>query len=162
MNKLLVIIAAIFLAILQLAGFITIFHINITFSFVTIIGLSFILSGHKDRGTIILLLGSLVLDIFSPFRPGLYLLMAVIILITIDYLVGRSFEFSNPLIMTIIALFSFILMGLIPFVYNLMIITYLVNILVNTFVTILISLFMDYFSAPNDSSLEIGENVGFR
>lgn len=162
MKQILAIITAIVLAVFQIIFFFTIGQVNIQLSLVAILGLAYFFAGHRNIALIVLLFGSFVLDMFSPYRPGIYLLSMVLLLIVIDYLVARSLEISNPVIMVGISLLSFIILGLIPFIIDQSWQTFLVNILVNAFITVLAGLVVAHTIINRDNVVRIGEDVGFR
>lgn len=162
MKQILAIITAIVLAVFQIIFFFTIGQVNIQLSLVAIFGLAYFFAGHRNIALIVLLFGSFVLDMFSPYRPGIYLLSMVLLLIVIDYLVARSLEISNPVIMVGISLLSFIILGLIPFIIDQSWQTFLVNILVNAFITVLAGLVVAHTIINRDNVVRIGEDVGFR
>lgn len=162
MKQILAILAAIILAILQMVLFFTIGHINIQLSMVAIFGLAYFFSGHRNIALIILLGGSFILDMFSPYRPGIYLLSIVVVLSSVDYLVTRSLEISNPLIMLMISLLAFAILGLIPFIINQSWLIFLANILVNTIITLIISLIFSHMFINRNSVVRISEDVSFR
>jgi hypothetical protein len=162
MKQFLMIVIGVILAILQISGVFVTFHIPIQIAFVAVVGLALFFSGSKTLGAFIILTGSFVLDAFSPYRPGIYLLSGVIVLLSANYLIERSFELSNPLILIGMSLFSFVILDLVQVILDPNLIIFGVNLIINTILTLILSLIFTHILTPDRSTLKIGEDVHFR
>lgn len=162
MKQFILIIIGIVLAILQISTVFYFHGIGLQIAMVGVVGLAFVLSGNRTIGIYIILSGSIVLDIFSPYRPGIYLLEAVLALLGIDYLAARSFELNNPLILLGISVLTFIILNLVQFILDPNLIVLASNVALNSFLTIIVSIILGRTFGPENSSMKIGEDVHFR
>ncbi len=162
MKQFLLILLGIVLASLQISTIFYIHNIALQIALVQIVGLAFVFSNNRTIGIYIMLVGSILMDIFSPYRPGIYLLETVIVLLAIDYLAARSFELNNPLVLFGASILSFIILNLIQFALDPNLIILASNVALNSFLTIIVSLVFGRIYAPENSSMKIGEDVHFR
>jgi hypothetical protein len=124
--------------------------------------LALILAREARFGSITLIAGTLTLDVFSPYRFGLFLLLAMIILYGLNLLLSRSFETTNPLIILGIFLVSLFLFQIIELVMGGQIISFLANDLINTFFGTAITYLVMRYVPSSKEAIRISDDVNFR
>lgn len=135
---------------------------SIQISLVLILSSALYFANHKKNASIILLVGSIMLDIFSPYRFGLYLLFAVISLLLIKFINTKALDINHPVV-------NFGVYILLVSVYNIfqvasdpVISIYLAVILLNAIIGTIISMIFINVLKKGDKKIEVSENVNIR
>lgn len=149
-------------ALIEAAVHFSLYGIGIEFAVVSIIGLSLYFAGNKIAGTYIMLSGAIVLDLFSPYRFGLFLVTTVIVLYLAQTLFARSIDPSNPIVTFFMMLGAFIILHLFEFlsdpIFTVLCATAILNALCATLVTTV------WMRIPmiHDSTIGVSKDVRLR
>ena len=107
-----IIIIAIILALLQTTVDISLAGYGLKVLFVGITSLGLFFSGRVKEGSLLLVVGSIILDVYSPFRFGLYTFFASLVIFSLTFLINRPIEYSHPLILWISTLICLLLLNI--------------------------------------------------
>lgn len=156
------IIVGIILALIEIAVHVSFYGIGVELAAVSLVAIALVIVGNYQMGATIMLTGACVLDIFSPYRFGIYLLSAVIALLIFKTLLTRLLDPYNPVLTWFIFLGSFIILHLFVFLGNPMITVLLATAVVNAFLGTIITAFMVRLPGTQDKPITVSKDVNFR
>lgn len=162
MNKIILILFVVILAIIESIIRINLGIYSIEASLILIFSTALYLSGMKKNSTLALIIGSIVLDFFSPYRFGLYLLFGLFTKILMKIFSSRSFDIHHPIV-------NFAIFIVLVFVYNIfqlasdpILSIFVVSIVLNALIGSIISFTFFHFFKKDQTKMEVSEHVDIR
>ncbi|OIP06262.1 hypothetical protein COS66_03000 [Candidatus Berkelbacteria bacterium CG06_land_8_20_14_3_00_43_10] len=149
-------------ALIEAAVHISLYGIGIEFAVVSIIGLSLFFAGNKSAGTYIMLAGAIVLDLFSPYRFGLFLTTTVIILYLAQTLFSRNIDPGNPVMTFFMMLGAFIFLHFFEFLGDPIITVLVATAVLNALCATACTLLWVRIPIFHDASIIVSKDVRIR
>lgn len=156
------IIVGVLSALIETAVHISLYGIGVEFALVSIIGLSLFFAGNRTAGTYIILIGAFILDLFSPYRFGLFLLTSTVVLVCAQTVFARSIDPSNPIMTFCMMLGAFILLHFFEFLSDPLISVLIASALLNALCATVCTALWVRTPLLRDSSIIVSKNVHIR
>lgn len=161
MKGIIYIIIGIVIGLVESALRLRLFGLTVQINLVALVSLILILSGYKKKGISIYFAGALLMDVISPYRMGLYMLSAVLVVMLVDLMNTRSFDTRNTVVSFITLLILLILNNLFQLLFDPIFSLFIVSILLNATIGTIILYFI-IRSNYNSSEIKVSENVFVR
>lgn len=153
---------ALLLALIEINIKLKIFFSGFNLMAVSIIGFSLLFVKKNNVGLIILIAGSIILDIFSPFRFGLYTLTTLISIIILFKIQTKHNIIDNPLylllLFSFLSLFTHIFELFSSPIYG----VFFTSIWLNSFIGAGMIYLLNRLLSRNKETIKVSENVHFR
>ena len=149
-------------ALIESAVHISWYGIGIELAIVSLIGLSLYSAGNRTAGTYIILSGAIVLDLFSPYRFGLFLFTSVIVLASMQIIFVRTVETGNSIMTFIMMLGAFIVLHIFEFLSNPLFNVLFASAIINAITATILIAVCRRMPMVHDSSMVVSKNVHLR
>ena len=162
MKQLLYLIAAFLLALIEINIKLKFYYAGVNFMAVTIIGFSLFFLKKNDIGMVIIVAGSLILDIFSPYRFGLYLFTAVLSIFLFQKVQSINNVTDNPVYLILLSTVLYFLTHIFELFANPVLGIFIISILLNAIIGWVALYLLNILFSRQKETIKIGENVHLR
>ena len=162
MKQIFYLIVALLLALIETNIKLKFYLLGINLMAISIVGFSFMLIKKNDIGLIILIAGSFMLDVFSPYRFGLYLLSTVLSIILLLKIQTKHNIIDNPIYLTLLSIFLYLFTHIFELFANPILGIFFVSIILNSFIGLGVIYLLNVFSSRQKETIKVSENVHLR
>lgn len=162
MKQLLYFIAAFLLALIEINIKLKFYYSGVNLMAVTIIGFSLLFLNRNDVGLIILIAGSLVLDIFSPYRFGLYLMTTILSVYIVRRVQTKNNVLDNPVYLIVMSTILLFITHIFELFANPIWGIFVASLLLNSIIGLGVLYLLNIFFSRQRETIKVSENVHLR
>lgn len=149
-------------ALIETAVHFSFYGIGIELGVVFIIGSALYCAGNKNAGTYVLLSGACILDLFSPYRFGLFLVSTAGVLICLETLFSRIIDPGNPLITFFMMVGIFVFLHIFEFLGDPIVLVLIASACINALIATLTTVVFIRIPTIYNSSIVVSKDVRLR
>lgn len=155
-------IAAFLLALIEINIKLKFYYSGVNLMAVTIIGFSLLFLNRNDIGLIILIAGSLVLDIFSPYRFGLYLMTTILSIYIVQRVQTKNNVLDSPVYLVVTSTVLLFITHIFELFANPIWGIFIVSLLLNSTIGLGVLYLLNIFISRQRETIKVSENVHLR
>lgn len=162
MKQLFYFITALVLALIEINIKLKFYYSGVNLMAVSIIGFSLLFLNRNDIGLTILIVGSLTLDIFSPYRFGLYLMTTILSVYIVQRVQIKNNVLDSPVYLIVTSTVLLFITHISELFANPIWGVFIVSLLLNSTIGLGVLYLLNIFFSHQRKTIKVSENVHLR